>query len=499
MVNLSNNIISSALQNKTSLQAVSVSEIEAIIAKYPAFHTAHLMKAYILNKEDNDIFKQELPIIATQVKDRATLHDYIYTEHYFEKPEETKIASKEKFEKEKISSSKIKIEQLDNNVEEIIEKKPVLTKEKIIVETPIEITKLKNSLKQETQEVKNKTEKTEQQQFSKQTNKTDISENNSEKTTENIPINNVDIEKEFRRKEAMRKLQDELFETKMANTSVDSTKDAKRIDAMKKLQEELFKTETAKTIKEKESLKATKPEQKNTEHLVNEEKNEPQKIVTDNIEIAPTEETPILSKLIEKEEKNLEKKKEQQKIEENLEKEVAPVKKEIEKLIKEQEEIVQKFISEENQFEEKEEKLDFIDWLKLKNTPSLSDEIKLEKQVIEPEKNNDKEEIERIPIDPSGMIEAEMHQEMKASADPLDSFISSQITRKKRKKKRNKIQNDTKTDTKKRTIVSETLAEIFVVQQKYNEAIDVYSLLGLKYPQKSIYFARQIEKIKKYI
>ena len=86
------------------------------------------------------------------------------------------------------------------------------------------------------------------------------------------------------------------------------------------------------------------------------------------------------------------------------------------------------------EFEEKEEKLDFIDWLKLKNTPSLSDEIKLEKQEIEPEKNNDKEEIERIPIDPSGMIEAEMHQEMKASADPLDSFISSQITRKKRKK-----------------------------------------------------------------
>ena len=36
-------------------------------------------------------------------------------------------------------------------------------------------------------------------------------------------------------------------------------------------------------------------------------------------------------------------------------------------------------------------------------------------------------------------------------------------------------------------------------KQKYNEAIDVYSLLGLKYPQKSIYFARQIEKIKKYI
>jgi len=43
---------------------------------------------------------------------------------------------------------------------------------------------------------------------------------------------------------------------------------------------------------------------------------------------------------------------------------------------------------------------------------------------------------------------------------------------------------------------TETLAQIYLDQEYYDQAIEIYSKLSLRYPEKSVYFAALIEKIK---
>ena len=47
--------------------------------------------------------------------------------------------------------------------------------------------------------------------------------------------------------------------------------------------------------------------------------------------------------------------------------------------------------------------------------------------------------------------------------------------------------------------LTETLAEIYVRQKKYERAIEMFEKLSLKFPQKSVYFASRVSEIKKSI
>jgi hypothetical protein len=46
------------------------------------------------------------------------------------------------------------------------------------------------------------------------------------------------------------------------------------------------------------------------------------------------------------------------------------------------------------------------------------------------------------------------------------------------------------------TLMTETLAEVYVKQGKLKKAKKAYEILALKYPEKSSFFANQIKKIK---
>ena len=59
------------------------------------------------------------------------------------------------------------------------------------------------------------------------------------------------------------------------------------------------------------------------------------------------------------------------------------------------------------------------------------------------------------------------------------------------------INSTIKQDFNSEELMTETLAKVLVKQKKYKKAISAYKILSLKYPEKNVFFAGQIDKIKK--
>ncbi|KAB5489458.1 MULTISPECIES: hypothetical protein [Flagellimonas] len=116
----------------------------------------------------------------------------------------------------------------------------------------------------------------------------------------------------------------------------------------------------------------------------------------------------------------------------------------------------------------KKEKHSFTEWLQL---TSKTEEVETEENVME--------ELER-----------------KKKFELLDRFIQKnpKIVPQENIKPKVNIKESTKFD--KNELMTETLAKVYLEQKKYKKAIQAYKILSLKYPEKSGFFADQIQAVK---
>jgi|WetSurMetagenome_2_1015567.scaffolds.fasta_scaffold02722_5 hypothetical protein len=103
----------------------------------------------------------------------------------------------------------------------------------------------------------------------------------------------------------------------------------------------------------------------------------------------------------------------------------------------------------------------------------------------------------------TGNMEAEPSRELhkRAQADLIDKFILTNPRIEPRIEKNEHPAEDLAKPSaeEKGSFITETLAKIYVAQGYYSKAIEIYEKLSLKFPEKSAYFATQIEKIKNII
>ena len=119
-----------------------------------------------------------------------------------------------------------------------------------------------------------------------------------------------------------------------------------------------------------------------------------------------------------------------------------------------------------NKFKEEEQRMLFVDWVM--------------------SYTNSKKEIENRPLE--------------SKIEIIDSFLEKNPKIPKSKEKSNaddflNLASDNKFN--KSELMTETLAKIYVKQQKFKEALYAYRILSLKYPEKSSLFANQLKKLQK--
>ncbi len=121
---------------------------------------------------------------------------------------------------------------------------------------------------------------------------------------------------------------------------------------------------------------------------------------------------------------------------------------------------------------------------------STNDNINLES--IEFNKNEIHSFLEWLKFSTQNKEEDKVQQENLSVIDRFIELNPKLSPIKDRKKNINIAQNSIKEN---KNLMTETLANIYVEQKKYDKAIQAFGILSLKYPEKSGYFADQIRSI----
>ena len=138
--------------------------------------------------------------------------------------------------------------------------------------------------------------------------------------------------------------------------------------------------------------------------------------------------------------------------------------------------------------------------IKIKDSQSLGNQIKGTSNF-----NKSKEEEQRMLFVDWVMSYTNSKKEnenrpLESKIEIIDSFLEKNPKIPKSKEKGNaddflNLASDNKFN--KSELMTETLAKIYVKQQKFKEALYAYRILSLKYPEKSSLFANQIKKLQK--
>ena len=110
-------------------------------------------------------------------------------------------------------------------------------------------------------------------------------------------------------------------------------------------------------------------------------------------------------------------------------------------------------------------------------------------------------ESSEAPIIADEEIQKEQKTARQLQSDLIDRFISENPKIEPRKEKSDAPVEDISKPfiEEKGEFVTETLARIYIRQGYYSRAVNIYEKLSLKFPEKSSYFASQIEKVKELI
>ena len=135
-INLETSSITKALESKNELEKIEISDLKAVVEKYPFFQAARVLYLNKLKQSNSFKYNQELKNTAANTRDRAILFEYI-TSTNFSKSESLSAPKKASSPNtESISSQVINSEPLENLVTQ--------TKEELEVGKPIAFTNSEN-------------------------------------------------------------------------------------------------------------------------------------------------------------------------------------------------------------------------------------------------------------------------------------------------------------------------------------------------------------------